>query len=100
MQTVDIDALLDRHRDRFRKLVQTILSEETGEDPFRFPLARFKALSDDEKAEIVRRADLIARDRVDHELEARGDRCVAAECHVRPVLVVVRRGGGDAHRGR
>jgi hypothetical protein len=72
MQTVDIDALLDRHRDRFRKLLEAILLEEMGEDPFRFPLSRFKNLSDDEKAELVRRADRIARERVDRELEARG----------------------------
>jgi hypothetical protein len=68
---IDVDALLDRHRDRFRHLLQVILTEESGEDPFSFPLARFQALSDDEKAELVRRADRIARDRVDHELEAR-----------------------------
>lgn len=42
-----------------------------SEDPFLFPLARFRALSDEEKAELVRRADVIARDRVDRELEAR-----------------------------
>jgi hypothetical protein len=72
MQTVDIDALLDRHRDRFRKLVQAILTEEAGEDPFSFPLSRFKALSDDEKAELVQRADRIAHERIDRELEARG----------------------------
>ncbi len=69
---MDIDALLDRHRDRFRKLLQTILSEESGEDPFSFPLGRFMTLSDDEKAELVRRADILARERVDRELEARG----------------------------
>ncbi len=72
MQNVDIDALLDRHRDRFRRLLQTILSEESGEDPFSFPLDRFRALSDDEKAELVRRADILARERVDREFEARG----------------------------
>ena len=72
MQTEEIDALLDRHRDRFRKLLETILSEESGEDPFRFPLARFRTLSDDGRAELVRRADRIARDRVDRELDARG----------------------------
>lgn len=72
MQNVDVDALLDRHRDRFRRLVETILSEEAGEDPFRFPLARFRALGDDERAELVKRADRIARERVDRELAARG----------------------------
>jgi hypothetical protein len=72
MQNLDVDAFLDRHRGRFRKLVETILSEESGEDPFRYPLDRFRALSDDERAELVRRADRIARDRVDRELEARG----------------------------
>jgi hypothetical protein len=68
---VDVDALLDRHRDRFRRLLQVILTEEAGEDPFRFPLTRFRELSDDEKAELVRRADRIARERVDAELAAR-----------------------------
>jgi hypothetical protein len=48
------------------------LSEESGEDPFRFPLDRFRALSSDERAALVERADRIARDRVDRELEARG----------------------------
>ena len=86
MQTVDIDALLDRHRDRFRKLLESILLEETGDDPFRFPLTRFKMLSDDEKAELVRRADRIARERVDRELEARGASW----------LVLVGGEGGDA----
>jgi hypothetical protein len=72
MQTVDVDALLDRHRDRSRKLLEAILSEESGEDPFRYPLDRFRKLNSDEKADLVRRADRIARDRVDHELEASG----------------------------
>jgi hypothetical protein len=53
-------------------LLETILGEESREDPFRYSLDRFRALSDDERAELVRRADRIARDRVDRELDAYG----------------------------
>jgi hypothetical protein len=68
----DVDALLDRHRERFRRLLQVIVAEEEGDDPFTFPLTRFRALSDDERATLVRRAATIAQDRVDRELAQRG----------------------------
>ncbi|MBI2892034.1 MAG: hypothetical protein HYY06_00670 [Deltaproteobacteria bacterium] len=68
----DVDVLLDRHRDRFRRLLQAIVAEEAGEDPFAIPLERFRSASADEKAELVRRAAIIARDRVDRELRSRG----------------------------
>jgi hypothetical protein len=67
-----VDALLDRHRDKFRRLLQTIVAEEAGQDPFQVPLHRFKTMSDDEKATLVRRAALFAGDRVERELRARG----------------------------
>ena len=90
---IDVDALLDRHRDRFRRLLQVILTEEAGEDPFRFPLERFRALSDDEKAALVRRADRVARERVDAEMAARraawlvlvGDDVVLASADVQAI---------------
>lgn len=72
MEIADVAALLDRHRDRFRQLLRVIVAEEQGEDPFRYPLDRFRHLSDDEKATLVRRAAIIARDRVKRELRARG----------------------------
>jgi|HubBroStandDraft_4_1064222.scaffolds.fasta_scaffold633149_1 hypothetical protein len=71
MEIADVDALLDRHRDRFRDLLRVIVAEEQGEDPFRYSLDRFRGLSDDDKAALVRRAATIARDRVKRELRAR-----------------------------
>ena len=86
MRLTDVDALLDRHRERFRRVLEEIAAEEAGEDPFAFPLERFQALSEDDKAALVKRAALIARARVERELERRraawliivGDDIVAA----------------------
>ncbi|MBN1607043.1 MAG: hypothetical protein JW940_10445 [Polyangiaceae bacterium] len=72
MGTSDIDALLDRHRDKFRRLVRQLVAEEQGPDPFAFPLGQYRGLSTRERLEIVRRAGAIARDRVDEELRRRG----------------------------
>lgn len=72
MDLADVDALLDRHRDRFRRVLQVIAAEEEGEDPFRFPLARYRTLPDDQKVALVRRASIIARERVRREQRARG----------------------------
>lgn len=72
MDLLDVDALLDRHRDRFRKLLQVIAAEEQGEDPFHYPLARYRALPDEQKFQLVRRAAIIAAERVRHELKQRG----------------------------
>ena len=63
MRLTDIDALLDRHRERFRRVLEEIAAEEAGEDPFEFPLDRFQALSEDEKATLVERASILARAR-------------------------------------
>src|SRR5712691_823903 len=86
MRLTDVDALLDRHRERFRRILEEIAAEEAGEDPFAFPLERFQALSEDDKAALVKRASIIARARVERELERRraawlivvGDDIVAA----------------------
>jgi hypothetical protein len=86
MRLTDVDALLDRHRERFRRLLEEIAAEEAGEDPFAFSLHRFQALGEEEKAAIVERASIIARTRVERELERRraawlvvvGDDVVAA----------------------
>lgn len=72
MANIDVDALLDRHRARFKRLVQEIVAEEEGPDPFSFSLARYRELSDAERASLVRRAGRLARDRVDRELRGRG----------------------------
>lgn len=72
MRLTDVDALLDRHRERFRRLLEEIAAEEAGEDPFAFPLKRFQALSDEDKAALVKRASTIARARVEREFERRG----------------------------
>ena len=86
MRLTDVDALLDRHRERFRRVLEEIAAEEAGEDPFAFPLERFQALSENDKAALVKRASIIARARVERELERRraawlivvGDDVVAA----------------------
>jgi hypothetical protein len=72
MEVADIDALLERHRDRFRSLLRVIVAEEQGEDPFLYPLDRFRSLSGDEKAALVQRAATIAHGRVKRELKTRG----------------------------
>ena len=82
----DIDRILDRHRERFRRLVEQILAEERGEDPFRMPLERYRALSSDERAEVVMKAARLAGEWVDRELAAKklawvvviGDRIAAS----------------------
>ena len=71
MEIHDVDALLDRHRDRFRRLLRIIAAEEAGSDPFAFPLERFRSLSDDERASLIRRAAVIAQDRIERELRDR-----------------------------
>ena len=48
------------------------MAAEEGPDPFSFPLSRFRKLSDAERLELVKRADLIAGDRVEEELRKRG----------------------------
>lgn len=72
MSATDIDRLLDRHRNKFKRLLESIVAEEEGPDPFSFPLSRYRALSEPERLELVRRAGAIARDRVDEELQRRG----------------------------
>jgi hypothetical protein len=72
METADIDRLLDRHRDKLRRVFRSIMAAEEGPDPFSFPLSRFRKLSDAERLELVKRADLIAGDRADEELRRRG----------------------------
>jgi hypothetical protein len=69
---MDVDSLLDRHRDRFRRLIRAIVAEEEGEDPFRVPSSRYLELRDDERFALVRRATAIAWDRVERELSSRG----------------------------
>ena len=71
MEITDVDTLLDRHRDRFRRLLRVIAAEEAGQDPFTFPLDQFRSLSDDERAALIRRAGIIAHERVERELRAR-----------------------------
>ena len=59
---------------------------DAGEDPFAFALERFQALSEEDKATLVKRASMIARARVEREFERRraawlivvGDDVVAA----------------------
>lgn len=72
MDLAEVDALLDRHRERFRHLLQVIVAEEQGEDPFRLPLDRYRGLPDDQRIALVRRAATIAGDRVRRELKMRG----------------------------
>jgi hypothetical protein len=72
MEAHELDALLDRHRDRLREVFREILEEEHGDDPFRIPLDDFLARPDEERAALVRRAARLARTRVERELEARG----------------------------
>lgn len=69
---IDVDSLLDRHRDRFRRLIRAIVAEEVGEDPFRITCERYLELTDEGRFDLVRRATAIAWDRVEHELAARG----------------------------
>ena len=71
MRLTDIDALLDRHRERFRRVLEEIAAEEAGEDPFTFPLERFQSLGEDPKAALVERASILARTRVEREFERR-----------------------------
>lgn len=72
VEAVDVDELLDRHRDRLRALLRDIVEEELGDNPFTLPLDDFLARTDDERAALVRRAAHVARARVDRELEERG----------------------------
>lgn len=71
MTSIEVDQLLDRHRDKFKRLLRVIAAEEEGPDPFSFPLVRFRELAESERFDLVRRAGIIARDRVDEELRAR-----------------------------
>jgi hypothetical protein len=57
----EVDDLLDRHREVFRQVLRSIIAEESGEDPFTLSLQRFRELNDEERAEFVLRAALIAR---------------------------------------
>jgi hypothetical protein len=52
--------------------LRSIVAEEEGPDPFSFPLSRYRALSEPQRLDLVRRAGVIVRDRVDEELRARG----------------------------
>lgn len=70
--SIDVDRLLERHRERFRRLIQVIVAEEEGEDPFRISLAEYLRRSEPERFELVRRASTIARDRVERELRSSG----------------------------
>jgi hypothetical protein len=72
MSSTDIDHLLDRHRSKFKRLLQSIVAEEEGPDPFSFPLSRYRALPESARLDLVRRAGAIARERVDEELQKRG----------------------------
>lgn len=72
MTSIEIEQLLDRHRDKFKRLLRSIAAEEEGPDPFSFSLARYRDIDPAERLELVRRAGIIARDRVDEELRQRG----------------------------
>ena len=92
MTSIEVEQLLDRHREKFRRLLRTIAAEEEGSDPFSFSLARYRQLGQSERLELVRRAGIIVRDRVDEELRKRGaawmvivgDRVVADSKEVGP----------------
>jgi hypothetical protein len=92
MTSIEIEQLLDRHRDKFKRLLRTIAAEEEGPDPFSFSLARYGELEPAERLALVRRAGIIARDRVDEELRKRsaawivlvGDRVVADSKEIGP----------------
>lgn len=67
----DIDAILDRHRDRFRRLVREIFDEETAVDPFEVPLDEFLAKPEPERAALAMEAARRADARVERELRER-----------------------------
>lgn len=75
MVSTDIDRLLDRHRDKLKRLLQSIVAEEEGPDPLSFSLSRYRALPEAERTHLIRRAGAILRDRVDEELRTRGETC-------------------------
>jgi hypothetical protein len=72
MDPSEIEQLLDKHRDKFRRLLRAIAAEEAGPDPFAFSLSRYRNLGPAARLDLVRRAGAIARDRVDEELSRRG----------------------------
>lgn len=72
MDLHDVDALLDRHRDKFRRLLHAIAAEEEGADPFTVSLAAFRGMSSDERASLVARAASIRAERIERELRERG----------------------------
>lgn len=72
MESTDIDQLIDRHRDKLRRIFRSILAAEEGPDPFSYPLSQFRQLTDAQRLALVKRADLIAGDRMDEELRRRG----------------------------
>ena len=72
MTSIEVEQLLDRHREKFRRLLRTIAAEEEGPDPFSFSLARYRQLGQSERLELGRLAGIIVSDRVDEELRKRG----------------------------
>lgn len=60
-----MDELLDRHRDRFRRLIDEIVAEEREPDPFRVTLDAYLASGDAERAELIARAGRRRRQRIE-----------------------------------
>lgn len=72
MDVQDVDGLLERHRDKFRRLLRSIAAEEEGIDPFSVSLSRFRETTPDERASLVRRAASIRAERIEREMRDRG----------------------------
>ena len=68
MQSQEIDALLERHRERFRRFVSELVDDDRHPDPFRVPFDAFAAAADPERIELVTRAARLGRHRVEHAL--------------------------------
>lgn len=71
VEALDIDGILDRHRDRFRALVREIVEEERGDNPFTMSLHAYLQRPAAERAGIVERAGVLARGRAERELARR-----------------------------
>ncbi len=72
VEPLDVDDILDRHRERFRALVREIVEEERGESPLALSLAEYLSRSSAERALVFERAATLLRDRVESELARRG----------------------------
>lgn len=76
MHARDVDELLDRHRDRFRRLLLELLAAERDPDPFQVTLESFLRADDDLRAELVARAAELGRERIERELAERSARWI------------------------